>query len=110
MTGSNWVTGASGAKHSYQLWVGDMSVSANKIDITPDDNSASSVVDAINANATAAAKITATMVNLGTANAPDYRVQLQGDSPGALALDIVDANLQNQTTTGELAQYVVNNS
>ena len=109
---STWLnrTNPAGEKHTYQLWIGDKSDPANKIDITPDDNSAQSVVDAINANATAAAKITATVVNLGTADAPDYRVQLQGNDAGALALDIVDANLQNQTTTGELAQYVVNNS
>ena len=109
---STWLnrTNTTGEKHTYQLWIGDKSDPANEIDITPDDNSAQSVVDAINANATAAAKITASVVNLGTADAPDYRVQLQGNDAGALALDIVDANLQNQTTKGELAQYVVNNS
>ena len=31
-------------------------------------------------------------------------------NPGAVSLDITDANLQDQTTTGALAQYVVNNS
>ena len=61
-------------------------------------------------NATAAAKMTATAVNLGTAEQPDYRVRLEGVDAGELPLDIVDPTLQDQKTTGELAQYVVNNS
>ena len=111
-TASTWVGRANpaGTQHTYQLWIGDKSDPANKIDITPDDNSAESVARAINENASASAKITATVINNGTEDAPDYRIQLEANDVGALPLDIVDANLQNQTTTGALAQYVVNNS
>ena len=111
-TASTWVArpNAAGQKHTYQLWIGDKSDPANEIDITPDDNSAAAVAAAISANTTASAKVTATAVNKGTADAPDYRIQLDAVNPGAVSLDIVDANLQDQTTTGALAQYVVNNS
>jgi flagellar hook-associated protein 2 len=111
-TASTWVARANpaGTQHTYQLWIGDKSDPANKIDITPDDNSAESVARAINENTAASAKVTATVVNNGTEDAPDYRIQLEANDVGALPLDIVDANLQNQTTTGALAQYVVNNS
>ena len=111
-TASTWVARANpaGTQHTYQLWIGDKSDAANKIDITPDDNTAESVARAINENAAASAKVTATVINQGTEEAPDYRIQLEANAAGALPLDIVDANLQNQTTTGALAQYVVNNS
>ena len=33
-----------------------------------------------------------------------------GQRMGALPLDIVDSSLQNQTTTGALAKYEINNS
>jgi len=109
---STWLErpNAAGTKHTYELWIGEKSDPANRIEITPDDNSASSVAAAISANATAAAKITATAVNLGTAEAPDYRLRLEALAEGELPLDVVDPSLQDQKTTGELAQYVVNNS
>ena len=39
---STWLnrTNPAGTQHTYQLWIGDKSDPANKIDITPDDNSA----------------------------------------------------------------------
>jgi flagellar hook-associated protein 2 len=111
-TSGTWAARANpaGTQHTYQLWIGDKSDPANEIDITPDDNSAESVARAINENASASAKVTATVINSGTEDAPDYRIQLEANDVGALPLDIVDANLQNQTTTGALAQFVVNSS
>jgi flagellar capping protein FliD len=111
-TASTWVARANpaGTQHTYQLWIGDKSDPANKIEITPDDNTAESVAGAINENVAASAKVTATVINKGTEETPDYRIQLEANDVGALPLDIVDANLQNQTTAGALAQYVVNNS
>jgi len=109
---STWLErpNAAGTKHTYELWIGDKSDPGNRIEITPDDNSAVSVAAAISANATAAAKITATAVNLGTAEAPDYRLRLEALIEGELPLDVLDPSLHDQKTTGELAQYVVNGS
>ncbi|MEO8597958.1 MAG: flagellar filament capping protein FliD [Candidatus Solibacter sp.] len=103
-------TNPAGAKHTYDLWIGDKGDPANRIGITPDDNSPAKVAEAINGNATAAAKIHATVVNLGTAEAPDNRLRLEALTEGELPLDLVDSSLQDQKTTGELAQYEINNS
>lgn len=109
---STWVSrpNPTGQTHTYQLWIGDKSNPANEIDITPADNSADSVAAAINANTQASAKVVATVVNLGTATQPDNRIQLAAVANGAISLDIVDPSLQDQQTTGALAQYVVGDS
>ena len=80
MTPSNW-DGTSSAKHAYQLWVGDMSDPKNKIDITPDNDSAATVAAAINAKASD--KVRATVVNVGSTSSPDYRISLQSTTLGA---------------------------
>ncbi len=82
MTPSNW-DGVSTAKHTYQLWVGDMTDSKNRIDIAPDNDSAATVAAAINAKASD--KVRATVVNVGSVSSPDYRISLQSTTLGANA-------------------------
>lgn len=75
------------------------------------DNSAGGVAAAI--NALSGNPITATVVDVGTASAPDYRIQLidntgSGDSPQLSRSTPFD--LQTQGPAGSLAQYEIANS
>jgi flagellar hook-associated protein 2 len=107
MTSAAWVNQPNppGEKHTYRLIVGTAGY-----DVTPDDNSAASVAKAI--NAAAADKVRATVVNVGSSSAPDYRIFLQGTTLGDTALDLQDggASLQQQQTQGRQARYIVNGS
>jgi flagellar hook-associated protein 2 len=104
LTSSAWVT-APGAVHTYQLKIG-----SDSFGITPADNSVQSVASAI--NATHGDKVRATVVNVGSSQAPDYRISLRGLALGDQPLDILDnsASRQTETVQGRTAQYVVNNS
>ena len=78
---------------------------------TATDNSAESVAAAI--NALSGSPVTATVIDVGTANTPDYRIQLadttgSGDSP-QLSRD-TPFDLQTQGPAGSLAQYEIANS
>ena len=78
---------------------------------TADDNSATGVAAAI--NSLSGNPVTATIVDAGTASAPDYRMQLvdntgTGDAPQLTRSTAF--NLQNQGPAGSLAEYEVANS
>jgi flagellar hook-associated protein 2 len=100
-TAATW-TGAPG---SYQLSLGGV-----KYALTVADNSIDSVVSAINTQY--GSKVTAAKVDLGTGTTHDYRISLTAVNAGDLQPDLVEsaANVQKQTATGALANYVVNNS
>ena len=96
----------SGNPTQYTLTVGGTTQT-----FTVTDNSASGVAAAI--NSLAGDPVTATVVDVGTANDPDYRIQLtdntgSGDSPQLTRS--TPFNLQNQGPAGSLAQYEVANS
>ena len=104
LTSSTW-NDAAGAAQTYQLMVGGQTYN-----ITPSDNSASSVVSAINSQE--GNLVQATLVNVGSSSSPDYRIALQDqlleDNPVDLQLN--GTSLQTQQTTGAPAQYEVNGS
>jgi flagellar hook-associated protein 2 len=104
LSSSTWVDTA-GSAQTYQLMIGGQSYQ-----ITPTDNSAASVVSAINSQE--GNLVQATMVNVGSSSSPDYRIALQnqslGDSPVDLQLNGV--SLQTQQTQGAMASYEVNGS
>ncbi|MDE3165496.1 MAG: flagellar filament capping protein FliD [Acidobacteriota bacterium] len=91
--------------HTYQLSIGGQNYS-----LSPADNSAASVVAAINSQY--GDKVRATMVNVGSSSAPDYRISLQATSLGGLQPDILKdgASQQTQQTQGVQAHYIVNGS
>ena len=96
----------SGNPAQYTLTVG-----SDTQTFTPADDSAASVAAAI--NALSGDPVTATVVDLGTANDPDYRIQLvdntgSGDAPQLSRSTAFD--LQAQGPAGSLAQYQVANS
>jgi flagellar hook-associated protein 2 len=104
LSSSTWVD-TPGAPRTYQLAVG-----AQSFNITPTDNSAASVVAAINSQH--GNLVQATLVNVGSNSSPDYRIALQnqvlGDSPVDLQWN--GSSLQTQQTQGALAKYEVNGS
>ena len=107
MTAASWVDTPNppGQQHTYQLSLGGV-----QYDVTPDDNSAATVASAINAQY--GDKVRAMVVNVRTADDPDYRISLQSTQLGDLAPDILDGgtSLQSQQTTGAQAHYIVNGS
>ena len=94
-----------GAAQTYQLVVGGQSYN-----ITPSDNSAASVVSAINSQE--GSLVQATMVNVGSSASPDYRIALQNQSLGDAPVDLQlnGTSLQAQQTQGAPASYEVNGS
>jgi flagellar hook-associated protein 2 len=102
MTGT-WSTPA-GAPKTYKLWIG-----ADSYDVTGGDNSAASVAAAINRSY--GDKVHATVVNVGPAATPDYRISLQSVALTTEALDLTDGvSLASQQAAGRPAQYEVNHS
>jgi flagellar hook-associated protein 2 len=104
LSAKTWVD-TSGAAQTYSLLVG-----GNTYSITPTDNSAASVASAINSQE--GDNVQATVVNVGSSSAPDYRISLQS---GTLDVDPVDlqlngTSLQTQQAQGHPAQYEVNGS
>lgn len=100
----SWTEDA-GAVHPYYLWIGD-----TKYDITPADNSAASVAAAINTNH--GDQVRATVVNVGPAAAPDYRLSLESVRLTPDLLDIRNGatSLKEQQAGGRVAKYQVNQS
>ncbi len=90
------------ASASYTLTVG-----SNTFTLTPDTKSLNSLASAINASG---AGVQATIINLGSPSAPDYRLALQSTSLGDVALQLNDgaSDLLNSTNTGATASYTVN--
>lgn len=100
---ASWTTDTS--LHSYQLSLGGQTYN-----ISPGDNTAASVASAVNSQY--GDKVRATVVNVGTGAAPDYRISLQGVALGDLQPDILDngASMQSPQTQGVQAHYIVNGS
>jgi flagellar hook-associated protein 2 len=97
MTAGNWAGGTDSTR-TYQLTLGGVTYS-----LSPADNSASSVVSAINSSY--GDKVHATLVNVGSSATPDYRISLQavklGDlKPGLLIGSVSAGNLQTQQASG----------
>ncbi len=97
MTASNWAGGTDSTR-TYQLSLGGLNYS-----LSPADNSAASVVSAINSSY--GDKVHATLVNVGSSSTPDYRISLQavklGDlKPGLLIGSVSAGNLQTQKASG----------
>jgi len=93
-----------GAPKTYKLWVGTTSY-----DITGADNSAASVASAINKSY--GDKVHATVVNVGPADTPDYRISLQSVALTGDTLDLTDGvSLAARQAAGRPAQYEVNHS
>ena len=92
VTANTWKS--SGAASTYTL-----AVDGADFTISPTDNSAASVAAAI--NKLSGAPVQATVVNLGTADRPDERIQLQSTSAGVSNIDLLDSSgnsLQQQGT------------
>jgi len=90
------------AQTSFTLTVG-----TTKYDITPQQNTLNSLAGAI--NATAGADVRATIVNVGPASAPDYRLSLQSTKLGDLGIQLSDGtDLQTEQVRGSTARYKVN--
>lgn len=104
MTSSSWVN-SPGAPHDYKLAIGGTEYS-----IAAADNSAAGVATAINQQY--GDRVRAIVVNVGSGQAPDYRISLQATRLGDLAPDLLDgaASLQTQQTVGAEAKYIVNGS
>lgn len=78
--------------------------------IKPAANNLSSLAAAI--NAAAGASVQATIVNVGSPTAPDYRLSLQSNTLGDVSLQLNDGStdLLSTLTAGTSAQYQVNDS
>lgn len=108
LSSASWVAAENppGTERTYHLVVG-----TDEYDVTPSDNSASTVAAAINAKA--GDKVRATVVNVGSNDAPDYRLSLRAVALGDMQVDLKyeGASLQTQSVPpGELASYIVNKS
>jgi flagellar hook-associated protein 2 len=104
MSTASWAGGTSAA--TYTLKIGTQSYS-----IAAANNQAATVAAAINAKA--GSVVRATVVNVGPASAPDYRITLQATKLGGATpqlLNASDVDLQSQQAAGRLAKYVVNES
>jgi flagellar hook-associated protein 2 len=95
---------ASGTRTNYTLVVG-----SNQYTLNATDNSAASVVSAINSQY--GGQVHAMVLNLGTDDSPDYRISIQ--APTGTAVDLKKTavtSYQKEQTAGSLATYEVNNS
>jgi flagellar hook-associated protein 2 len=104
LSAATWVA-APGAPHAYSI-----SISGVQHQVFAQDNTAAGVASAINTQF--GDQVRAIVVNVGSAQTPDYRLSLQATQLGNLAPDLLDggSSLQTQQTTGTLAQYIVNGS
>jgi flagellar hook-associated protein 2 len=94
------------APTTYQLVIGGVNHS-----LTPADNSAATIASTI--NSLYGNLVQASVVNVGPADTPDYRISLQSTKLGDAPVDLqktAGVSLQTPQTVGALAQYVVDNS
>jgi len=83
-----------------------LTVAGTPFTITPSANTLSALADAINSSG---ANVTATIVNLGTPAAPDYKLSLQSTKLGNISIQLNDGqDLLSTLATGTPAQYQVN--
>jgi flagellar hook-associated protein 2 len=97
---------------SYTISVADPSVNggqAQNVTITPTSQTLSGLVQAI--NATPGVGVSASIVNVGSQSAPDYRLALQATNLGATTISLADngsgTNLMTTTSTGRNSSYKV---
>ena len=104
MSTSAWVADA-GTEHSYQL-----SLNGTNYPLSVADNSVGSIAAAINSQY--GDQVRATVVNVGSSDAPDYRLSLQASQLGDSKPDLIynGTSRQTQQTQGAPAQYIVNGS
>jgi len=104
MSTAGWVA-APGNPHPYKL-----SLNGHTYSVFALDNSAGAVAGAINSQF--GDKVRATVVNVGSASIPNYRISLQATTLGDSQPDLLDGNtsLQTQQTLGAQAHYIVNGS
>lgn len=84
-----------------------LSVGASTYTIKPETKSLNSLAAAI--NSTTGANVRATVVNVGSSVAPDYRLSLQSTKLANIAIQLSDGtNLQTEQVRGSNATYKVN--
>jgi flagellar hook-associated protein 2 len=83
-----------------------LTVGGSPFTITPSSNTLSALADAINSSG---ANVTATIINLGSPSAPNYKLSLQTTKLGNIAIQLNDgADLLSTLSAGSQAQYQVN--
>lgn len=103
---TNTWNAASGAAQTYQLYIGNQ-----EYNVTPTDNSATSVATAINSQY--GNLVEATVVNVGSSDSPDNRIWIQSANLTSDGIDLQDGSgndLAAQQTQGTPAQYEVDGS
>lgn len=83
-----------------------LTVGATPFTITPSGNSLNALADAINSSG---ANVSATIINLGSPSAPDYKLSIETTKLGDIAIQLNDGqDLLNPLSTGSEATYQVN--
>ena len=84
-----------------------LSVDGTDYQISNSGNTLNSLADAINASS---ANVQATLVNVGSSSAPDYRLSVQGKKYAATSIQLNDGSttLLNTLTTGSNVTYQLN--
>jgi flagellar hook-associated protein 2 len=84
-----------------------LTVGGTPVTITPSGNTLNALAEAINSSG---ANVTATVINLGSPAAPDYKLSLQSTKLGNIAIQLNDGSqdLLSTLSTGTQAQYQVN--
>lgn len=84
-----------------------LTVDGTAVTISPSANTLNALADAINSSG---ANVTATIVNLGSPSAPDYKLSLQSTKLGNIAIQLNDGSqdLLSTLSAGSEAQYQVN--
>lgn len=87
-----------------------ITVGSNTFSLSPAGNTLTALADAINANSLIGAR--ATVVNVGSNSAPDYRLSLKASKLDDQAVTLTDGviELQAEQVRGSLASYKVNGS
>ncbi|MBZ5677369.1 MAG: flagellar filament capping protein FliD [Acidobacteriia bacterium] len=84
-----------------------LTVDGTPVTVTPSGNTLSALADAINSSG---ANVTATIINLGSPSAPDYKLSLQSTKLGNIAIQLNDGSqdLMGTLSAGSQTQYQVN--
>ena len=84
-----------------------LTVDGTPVTVTPSANTLSALADAINSSG---ANVSATIVNLGSPSAPDYKLSLQSTKLGNITLQLNDGtqDLMGALSAGSEAQYQIN--
>ncbi len=102
---NTWTGTSSGSPDTYVLSIG-----SETYNVTPTDNSATSVASAINSQY--GNLVQATVVNVGSNSSPDYRISLESTNLTSDEIDLTDNGTSTAAveTAGAPAQYEINNS